>query len=105
MSRSTILTRILRASLVGVLLAGCLALPQSDRTMFQEPLLASKGMLPLKAGLMPFKPATYSLRKSSWQALQSRVSCLRMRIACSWTLWPLLSTVTAIAMEPWASML
>ena len=57
MSRSMILTRVLGASLVGVLLAGCLALPQSDRTMFQEPLLASKGTLPLKAGLMTLTDA------------------------------------------------
>ncbi len=57
MSRSTILTRILGVSMVGVLLAGCLALPKSDRTMFQEPLLASKGTLPLKAGLMTLTDA------------------------------------------------
>jgi hypothetical protein len=57
MSRSTILTRILGVSMVGALLAGCLALPQSDRTMFQEPLLASKGTLPLKAGLMTLTDA------------------------------------------------
>ena len=57
MSRATILTRILGVSMVGALLAGCLALPQSDRTMFQEPLLASKGTLPLKAGLMTLTDA------------------------------------------------
>ena len=65
MSRSTILTRILGASLVGVLLAGCLALPKSDRTMFQEPLLASKGTLPLKAGLMTLTDARPVLTRSS----------------------------------------
>jgi len=52
MSRSTILTRIIGVSVVGALLAGCLALPNSDRAMFQEPPLPSRGTLPLKAGLM-----------------------------------------------------
>ena len=50
MSRSTILTRILGVSMVGVLLAGCLALPKSDRTMFQEPLLAEQGHAPAQGG-------------------------------------------------------
>ena len=38
--------------MIGSLVAGCMALPKSDRTMFQEPPLPSKGTLPLKAGLM-----------------------------------------------------
>ena len=61
---STILTRILGVSIMGVLLAGCLALPKSDRTMFQEPLLASKGTLPLKAGLMTLTDA----RPRAWRS-------------------------------------
>ena len=70
MSRSTILTRILGASMVGVLLAGCLALPQSDRTMFQEPLLASKGTLPLKAGLMTLTDARPAEERGSFPDIE-----------------------------------
>ncbi len=70
MSRSTILTRILGASLLGVLLAGCLALPKSDRTMFQEPLLASKGTLPLKAGLMTLTDARPAGERGSFRDIE-----------------------------------
>ena len=52
MARSMILTRVLSLAVIGSLMAGCMALPQSDRTMFQEPPLANRGTLPLKAGLM-----------------------------------------------------
>ena len=70
MSRSTILTRVLGASMVGVLLAGCLALPQSDRTMFQEPLLVSKGTLPLKAGLMTLTDARPAGERGSFRDIE-----------------------------------
>ena len=70
MSRSMILTRILGASMVSVLLAGCLALPQSDRTMFQEPLLASKGTLPLKAGLMTLTDARPAAERESFRDIE-----------------------------------
>ncbi len=57
MPRSTFLSRILVASLAGALAAGCLALPKSDRAMFQEPPLTGKGTLPLKAGLLTLTDA------------------------------------------------
>lgn len=52
MPRSTFSMRLLGAALVGALAAGCMALPKSDRTMFQEPPLTAKGTIPLKAGLL-----------------------------------------------------
>lgn len=57
MSRSTLLTRIIGVSVAGALLAGCMALPKSDRAMFQEPPLANKGTLPLNAALMTLTDA------------------------------------------------
>ena len=57
MSRSTLLTRIIGVSVAGALLAGCMALPKSDRTMFQEPPLPNKGTLPLNAALMTLTDA------------------------------------------------
>lgn len=70
MSRSTILTRILGVSMAGALLAGCLALPQSDRTMFQEPPLANKGTLPLKAGLMTLTDARPAGERQSFRDIE-----------------------------------
>lgn len=70
MSRSTILTRILGVSMMGALLAGCLALPQSDRTMFQEPPLANKGTLPLKAGLMTLTDARPAGERQSFRDIE-----------------------------------
>jgi hypothetical protein len=52
MARPLILTRIWSVAVVGAFAAGCMALPNSDRTMFQEPPLPNRGTLPLKAGLM-----------------------------------------------------
>jgi hypothetical protein len=57
MSRFTLLTRIIGVSVVGALLAGCMALPKSDRAMFQEPPLANRGTLPLNAALMTLTDA------------------------------------------------
>jgi hypothetical protein len=70
MSRSTILARILGVSMVGALLAGCLALPQSDRTMFQEPPLANKGTLPLKAGLVTLTDARPARERQSFRDIE-----------------------------------
>ena len=70
MSRSSILTRMLGVSMVGVLLAGCLALPQSDRTMFQEPPLANRGTLPLKAGLMTLTDARPDGERRSFRDIE-----------------------------------
>ena len=50
MSRSTFLARILGVSMVGALLAGCLALPKADTAVFQEPPLENKGTLPAQGG-------------------------------------------------------
>ena len=44
-------------AVVAVLMAGCMALPNGDRTMFQEPPLPNRGTLPLKAGLMTLRDA------------------------------------------------
>jgi hypothetical protein len=38
--------------LIAAIMAGCMALPKADRTMFQEPPLPDRGTLPLKAGML-----------------------------------------------------
>ena len=57
MHRSSIRTSSAVITACVLLLTGCMALPKGDRTMFQEPPLASKGTLPLKAGLMTLTDA------------------------------------------------
>jgi hypothetical protein len=52
MSRRSMSVKTVGLVLIGVLMAGCMALPKADRTMFQEPPLPSRGTLPLKAGMM-----------------------------------------------------
>ena len=52
MSRRAMSVKTVGLVLVGVLMAGCMALPKADRTMFQEPPLPNRGTLPLKAGVI-----------------------------------------------------
>jgi len=70
MSRCPLLTRILGVSMVGALIAGCLALPKSDRTMFQEPPLENKGTLPIKAGLMTLTDARPAGERQSFRDIE-----------------------------------
>lgn len=62
--------RVLGAALSGALVAGCMALPKSDRTMFQEPPLVGKGMIPLKAGLLTLTDARPPAERRSLREIE-----------------------------------
>ena len=71
MSSSTLVTRIIGVSMAGALLAGCMALPKSDRAMFREPPLPNKGTLPLNAALMTLTDARPEQERGSFPDIEN----------------------------------
>jgi hypothetical protein len=52
MSRIAVLSKVVGLYAGCALAAGCMALPNLETAVFQDPLLTSRGMLPLKAAMM-----------------------------------------------------
>jgi hypothetical protein len=55
---------------VGVFIAGCMALPKSDTAVLQDPPLASKGTVPLKAGMMTLRDARPAQEREALRGME-----------------------------------